>query len=103
MGKNRSERGSTNQALQVTFQSDRLEMAAGIELIPTLAEELRNFKMRPPTINANDSESWREGQFDDLVFAVGLATWRANKHIPCPGRPVEWEPVKQYSDHAWMG
>ena len=89
--------------LQVTLQSDRLEMAAEIELVPTLVEELRNFKLRPPTINVNDPESWREGQFDDLVFAVGLANWRANRDIPHPGRVAEWEPIRERTDHAWMG
>ena len=88
--------------LQVTLQSERLEMAAGLELVPTLTEELRNFKMRPPTINTNDPERWREGQYDDLVFAVGLANWRANKHIPAPGRRVEWVPVQQHSERSWM-
>ena len=88
--------------LQVMLQSERLEMAAGLKLVPTLTEELRNFKMRPPTINTNDPESWREGQYDDLVFAVGLANWRANKHIPAPGRRVEWVPVQQHSERSWM-
>ena len=88
--------------LQVTFQSDRLSMASGMELVPTLVEELRNFKLRPPTINANDPESWREGQFDDLVFAVGLANWRAGKKIPCPGKKVEWTPARVPSEGSWM-
>jgi len=89
--------------LIVTYGSDRLDMAKEIELVPTLLEELRNFQMRPKPINANDPESWREGQFDDLVFAVGLANWRANKHIPTPGNAVEWEPAREHSAHGWMG
>ena len=88
--------------LQVTFQSDRLSMASGMELVPTLVEELRNFKLRPPTINANDPESWREGQYDDLVFAVALANWRAGKKIPCPGKKVEWTPARVHSEGSWM-
>ena len=88
--------------LQVTFQSDRLEMASEIELVPVLVKELQEFKMRPPTINASDPESWREGQFDDLVFAVGLANWRTGKHIPSPGH-VEWVPKRAAVEHGWMG
>ena len=89
--------------LQVAFQSDRLEMAAGVDLIPVLVEELHNFKMRPPIINANDPESWREGQFDDLVFAVGLANWRATKHIPRPQRVNdEWNRKIGEINHAWI-
>jgi hypothetical protein len=88
--------------LQVTFQSDRLEMASGLELVPTFVKELQGFKMRPPIINANDPESWREGQFDDLVFAVGLANWRAGKQIPRAARVVEIFPRQAPSASGWM-
>ena len=69
-------------SLQVALQTDRLEMASGLELVPKLVKELQEFKMRPPIINASDPESWREGQFDDLVFAVGLANGWAGRKIP---------------------
>ena len=55
-----------------------------LELVTTLVDELTNFKMRPPRIDPSDPETWREGQFDDLVFAVALAAWRASRHIPTP-------------------
>ncbi len=70
--------------LQVLYQTERLKMAKGLELVSTLIDELRDFKMRPPRIDPNDPETWREGQFDDLVFAVGLAAWRASRHVPTP-------------------
>ena len=54
------------------------------ELVPALIDELRDFKMKPPRIDPNDPETWREGQFDDLVFAVALAAWRASRHVPTP-------------------
>jgi len=88
--------------LQVTFQSDRLDMAAELELVPALIKELQEFKMRPSVMNANDPESWREGQFDDLVFAVGLANWWAGNHIPSPAI-VEWTPHQVPSTNGWMG
>ena len=87
--------------LQVTLQSDRLEVASGIELVPTFVSELQTFKMRAPVINANDPESWREGQFDDLVFAVGLANWRAGKKIPSAARIPEEFYGHAVSDN-WM-
>ena len=40
--------------------------------------------MKPAPINSSDSEAWREGQHDDLVFAVALAAWWASNHTPKP-------------------
>ncbi len=88
--------------LQVALQSDRLEMAADLELVPTLVKELQSFKMRAPTINDNDPESWREGQFDDLVFAVSLALWRTTKHTPYRKDHVEWTPKTEAVSGGWM-
>ena len=70
--------------LRVAYESERLRMAKSLELVPDLLNELREFKMRPPRIDPNDPESWRENEFDDLIFAVGLATWRASRVVPSP-------------------
>jgi len=70
--------------LRVAYESERLRMAKSLELVPDLLNELREFKMRPPRIDPNDPESWRENEFDDLIFAVGLATWRASRIVPSP-------------------
>ena len=71
-------------ALRVVYEIERLKMAQSLDLVPTLLEELRDFKMRPPRIDPNDPESWREAEFDDLVFAVALACWRASRNVPIP-------------------
>ena len=71
-------------ALRVAYETERLRMAKSLELVPDLLNELREFKMRPPRIDPNDPESWRENEFDDLIFAVGLATWRASRVVPSP-------------------
>jgi hypothetical protein len=70
--------------LQVGMQTDKLKVASKLPLIETFVEELENFKMRPPSLKPEDGEAWREGQFDDLVFAVGIAAWWAEKEIPTP-------------------
>ncbi len=88
--------------LQVALQSDRIDMAAELDLVPVLVKELQSFKMRTPTINDNDPESWREGQFDDLVFAVGLALWRTSKHTPYPPSEEEPMPPTNTSTDGWM-
>ncbi|MCH7777663.1 MAG: hypothetical protein IH878_14165 [Gemmatimonadetes bacterium] len=59
-------------------------MAKSLELVPTLVDELDKFKMRRARIDPSDPETWREGQFEDLVLAVALAAWRASRHIPTP-------------------
>ena len=71
-------------ALRVVFEAGRLKMAKDLELVETLMNELREFKMRPPRIDPSDPETWRDSEFDDLVFAVGLAAWRASRYIPVP-------------------
>ena len=70
--------------LKVVYETGRLKMSSKLDLVPTLIKELREFKMRPPRIDPSDPETWREGQFDDLVFAVALAAWRASRHVPTP-------------------
>jgi hypothetical protein len=70
--------------LQVSMQSDKLKVAKSMPLISTFVQELENFKMRPLTLKPEDGEYWREGQNDDLVLAVGIAAWWAEKEIPTP-------------------
>ena len=61
------------------LQSQRLKFAAGMPLAPTLVEEMLNFKVKI-TAAANDTyASWREGIHDDLILAVMLAAWWAQR------------------------
>ena len=69
--------------LQVLFQAGRLKVAGDLPEARTLTEELLNFKVTINAKTAHDSyESWREGIHDDLVLAVALACWHAEKHKP---------------------
>ncbi len=89
--------------LRVAYETKRLRMAKSLELVPDLLNELRSFKMRPPRIDPNDPESWRENEFDDLIFAVGLATWRASRIVPSPemvrGR---YDERRAHRARSWM-
>ena len=87
-GENRSDDGIWRLAktelvgtLQVAMQTNKLKVAKKLPLIATFVEELENFKMRTPVLKPDD-EVWREGQHDDLVFAVGIASWWADHNIP---------------------
>ena len=88
--------------LRIMFEAGRLQMAQQLDLVPMLMDELRAFKMRPPRIDPNDPETWREGQSDDLIFAVAVGAWRANRYTPVI-KPAE----ERYGDESrgpdgWM-
>jgi hypothetical protein len=75
-------------ALQVLLQSGRLRIAQGLELAPTLREELLNFRVKVNISTAHDTyEAWREGDHDDLVFAAALAAWGASRAVSA-GAPI---------------
>lgn len=66
-------------APQVLLQGRRLKIAPGLPDAETLTEELMTFR-HEVTSSANDSYgAWREGDHDDLVLAVALAVWAAQK------------------------
>ncbi|MHB8736953.1 MAG: hypothetical protein ACYC6M_16740, partial [Terriglobales bacterium] len=67
--------------LQVLMQTRRLRIARGLPDAATLVRELQNFQVKI-TVAANETfGTWREGQHDDLVLAVALACWWAER---CP-------------------
>ncbi len=90
--------------LQVLFQNPdtRFQVAKGIPLVPKFVEELQTFKLKPPTINPHDPESWRERPDDDLVFAVALAAWRGRRYLPRPPAARErWNKAIEKSNEQW--
>jgi hypothetical protein len=66
--------------VQVGLQNRTLKIASELPEAETLARELQNFQVKI-TDAANDIYgAWREGTHDDLVLAVSLALWCANRH-----------------------
>lgn len=62
------------------FEGKRLKIARGMRLVPELVHELENFKVKVNTRTAHDSyEAWRESDHDDLVLALALACWWAER------------------------
>jgi hypothetical protein len=65
-------------AVQSAMQARRLQAAASLPDWPVLKGELANFKARIG-LTGHDSygagDDWREGNHDDLVLALALATW----------------------------
>ena len=69
-------------SLQVVMQSRRLRIARGLHEAAILVRELQQFQVK---ISASAHETfgvWRDGQHDDLVLAVALACWWAERNPP---------------------
>ena len=65
-------------ALEVPFDTGTLKVAEGLQLWPTLKDELLNFRRKQNQKTAHISyEHWREGDHDDLVLACAMACWGA--------------------------
>jgi hypothetical protein len=81
---------------QVALQQGRLKFAAVLPLVGTLKEELQNFKIKITEAGNDTYEAWREGQHDDLVFALCLACWHSERFLSAQ----EWarlHPPRPYS------
>jgi hypothetical protein len=66
--------------LQVALQNRVLKIPSGLEYGRELVEELQHFKMKPPLASDAMAEvSWRERPHDDLVLALALACWQAER------------------------
>jgi len=84
--------------LQLALESGRLDAAHSLDLLPALGQELQDFKLRAPSIKETDLGS-RDSLYSDLVFAVGLAVWRAEREIPLP-RSIQDEWTRKLNDPA---
>ena len=60
---------------QVLLQTRRLKIAPALPEAEILAEELLNFRYEITRAGNDVYGAWREGDHDDLVLAVALATW----------------------------
>lgn len=65
--------------VQVALQNGRLKISSHLKYASTLTGELQNFQVKI-TENAHDTYgAWREGTHDDLVLALALALWAAQR------------------------
>jgi hypothetical protein len=79
-------------ALQVPLQARRLAVPTSGDG-PTLARELAAFRVR--AAGNETAANWRDGAHDDLVFAVAMAIWLAERVFPAVG---PWLPSPARSD-----
>jgi hypothetical protein len=77
-------------ALQILFQSRRLHIAQQLTHAELLSRELMAFRPKVRITSMESTEEWREKEHDDLVLAVGLPVWMAERDRPvnfCAGPP----------------
>ncbi len=75
--------------LQLLLQGRRLKVAKGLPDADLLSREMQNFRMKNVPLSGSDPMiAWREGQHDDLVLAMALACWWAERYPPSD--PSEW-------------
>jgi hypothetical protein len=68
--------------LQALLQTRRMKIAKDLPNAQVLAQELANFQVKL-TAAANETfGAWREGQHDDLVLALAIAAWVAERGRP---------------------
>jgi hypothetical protein len=65
--------------LQTLLGQERLKIAAELPEADTLRRELLAFKCKVTTAGNESFEAWRERDHDDLVLAVALACWLAER------------------------
>jgi len=68
--------------LQILMQSRRLRIARTLHDAAVLVRELQQFQVKITAAAHETFGVWREGQHDDLVLAVALACWWAERNPP---------------------
>ena len=70
-------------AAQVLLQNRRVRISAALPEARTLTEELVDYRLKQNIATGHVGfEPWREGQHDDLVLALCLAIWAAERRSP---------------------
>lgn len=70
-------------ALQVVYQTRRMQIIRSLELTPILVNELQNFRVKLNRETGHDQyEAWRSNQHDDIVLAQGIVIWYAEAAYP---------------------
>ena len=68
--------------LQLLVQQDRLQIAAKMKDAEVLLREMREMQVRVTDAGREQFGVWRSGSHDDLVLAVALSAWAANRVLP---------------------
>jgi hypothetical protein len=69
--------------LQVFLGQRRLQFAAELPDVDVLIREMQNYRTRI-TASSNEVFAAREGEHDDLLLALAIGAWYAERHPPTP-------------------
>lgn len=78
--------------LQMLFEYGELKIAQTLKHMEALKEEMADMRVKVTAAGNEQFGSWRQGEHDDLVFAIALACWSAKKRYPRKpeGRDAYW-------------
>jgi hypothetical protein len=65
----------------VLLQTKRLKIPTHLPEAQTLLKKMTNFQVRISQAGHDSYGAWREGTHDDLLLAVALACWAAEKKV----------------------
>jgi hypothetical protein len=65
-------------AALLLFESDKLKIAQALDLAEALTREFMDFKPKAPK---EELEGWRLAKYDDLVLAVAMSVWAAERFL----------------------
>jgi hypothetical protein len=82
-------------SLRLLLENGRLRIAQKLPGVDVLVRELLNFQVKITASAHETFGAWREGSHDDLVLALALSAWVAEKRLgPNTGLLVCWPPSK---------
>lgn len=71
-------------SLVMVVQSKRMKIASDIKYRAQLVHEMQSFTMKTTTSGSDTYEALMEKDHDDLVMAVSMAIWYAERAVPSP-------------------
>jgi hypothetical protein len=78
--------------IQVLLQTKRLRIPSSLPEAQILLEEMTNFQVKISQAGHDSYGAWREGTHDDLLLAVALACWAAERRALPKG--LRWPRVR---------
>lgn len=78
--------------LQILFEYGEVKIAKAMSNLETLKKEMADMRVQTTPSGNEQFGAWRQGEHDDLVFAVALACWAVKKRYPKKptGRASYW-------------
>jgi hypothetical protein len=76
-------------SLQLALQGEMFKIADGLQYYDEFLKEAENYQLKPVP-PSQEFSVWREGNYDDLLFAVAIAGWLASR-----------EPARMWAIDPW--